>query len=102
VHPLDAVLTPEIPPGGKLDIVQIDVEGAEWEVLRGMENLLTRDRPTLLIELHGPLLPRFGTTKADFLRWLGDRDYDIRWVGGEAINDPGYTHILCVSRSDRP
>src|SRR4051812_5229991 len=45
VRPLDAVLTAELPAGGKLDFVQIDVEGAEWDVLRGAERLLARDRP---------------------------------------------------------
>ena len=98
VRPLDIVLMPEIPSGAKLDIVQIDVEGAEWDVLRGMEQLLARDRPTLLVELHGPLLPRFGTTKAEFLRWLDDRGYDAKWLDGEALTDPGYSHVLFTAR----
>lgn len=35
-------------------IVKIDVEGAEAMVLAGMRRILDRDRPLLLIELHGP------------------------------------------------
>jgi FkbM family methyltransferase len=98
VKPLDAVITPELPNGGKLDFVQIDVEGAEGEVLRGLEQLLARDKPALLVEVHGPLLPRFGTTKADLLRWLADRGYEARWVDGEGMADPGYSHILFTAR----
>ncbi len=98
VRPLDSVLMPELPPGEKLDFVQIDVEGAEWDVLRGMEQLLARDRPVLLVELHGPLLPRFGTTKTEFLRWLADRAYDAKWVDGEGLADPGYSHVLFTAR----
>lgn len=35
-------------------IVKIDVEGAEAQVLAGMRRILERDRPLLLIEMHGP------------------------------------------------
>jgi FkbM family methyltransferase len=103
VRPLDAALTPLLPPGAKLDFVQIDVEGAEWEVLCGMEQLILRDHPMLLVELHGPLLPRFGTTKVDFLRWVADRGYAAQWVAGEALDHPGYSHVLfSAPPPDRP
>src|SRR2546426_7239159 len=35
------------------NFIQIDVEGAEMSVLRGSEATLRRDRPKLLIEVHG-------------------------------------------------
>lgn len=35
-----------------IHVVKIDVEGAETEVLQGMEELLREDRPVLLVELH--------------------------------------------------
>jgi FkbM family methyltransferase len=38
---------------GKVDFVKMDVEGAEGDVLAGMTTVLKRDKPTLLIELHG-------------------------------------------------
>lgn len=37
----------------KVDFIKIDVEGAEKEVLAGMQGLLRRQRPALLIEVHG-------------------------------------------------
>jgi FkbM family methyltransferase len=98
VRPLDAVLASVLQGGTKLDFVQIDVEGAEAAVFRGMEQLLARDRPTLLVEIHGPLLPRFGTTKEDFLRWVADRGYEAQWIDGEALAEPGYSHALFVPR----
>jgi FkbM family methyltransferase len=39
--------------GEYLDLIKIDVEGAENEVLAGMERILGEDRPLLLVELHG-------------------------------------------------
>jgi hypothetical protein len=49
--PLDAVLQRFAvrPP----DLVKIDVEGAEGAVIHGMEGLLARHRPLLLVEIHG-------------------------------------------------
>lgn len=46
--PLDAAL-PEEP---KVDLVKIDVEGAEAKVLKGMYRRIMRDRPALFIEMH--------------------------------------------------
>jgi hypothetical protein len=63
-----------------------------------MEKLLLRDKPTLLVELHGPLLPRFGTTKPDFLQWLAARGYDAQWLDGEGLADPGYSHVVFTAR----
>ena len=36
------------------DMVKIDIEGGEILALPGMSSLLHRDRPVLLVELHGP------------------------------------------------
>ncbi len=101
VRRLDDALPPDLPPGGRLDLVQIDVEGAELDVLRGMERLLERDRPVLLIELHGPYLPRFGTSKPEVLRWLADRGYRARWLGMESLDDPGFSHAVFTPAGGR-
>lgn len=37
---------------GRVDLVKLDVEGAEVEVLEGMHRILCEDRPKLLVELH--------------------------------------------------
>ena len=36
------------------ELIKIDVEGGEAAVLEGMNSTLKNDRPTILIELHGP------------------------------------------------
>ena len=38
--------------GTTVDLVKIDVEGAEGQVLTGMRRLLRDDRPALVIEFH--------------------------------------------------
>jgi FkbM family methyltransferase len=41
-------------PNRKVDVVKIDVEGAELDVLRGAREVLRKQRPALLIEVGGP------------------------------------------------
>lgn len=46
---------------GPFNVLKIDVEGFERQVLVGSAQLLER-RPAILLELHSPLLSRFGST----------------------------------------
>lgn len=90
-------LLPTIEPRpSRIDFVLIDVEGAEMNVLLGMKRTIQCDRPLLLIELHGPLLPEFGYTKAGLVDWLMRQRYRAQWLAGEAIEDEGFTHALFV------
>ena len=60
---------------GRLDLVKIDVEGAEELVLRGMTRLLAEARPVLLIELHGE--------QAGARALLEDAGYAVEQVDGD-------------------
>jgi FkbM family methyltransferase len=70
-------------------VLKIDVEGAEMRVLRGMQRLIERARPTLFLELHPPALPLFGNSVREILGFLGERGYsvheleDLRGMGSE-------------------
>ena len=44
--PLDSLVLPK-----RVSLVKIDAEGHELSVLRGMESLLHRDRPVLIVEV---------------------------------------------------
>jgi FkbM family methyltransferase len=62
----------------KVDFLKIDVEGAEESVLDGAINVLERDKPVLLIELHE--LDRFKDKHPAILK-LRDRNYQVRTLG---------------------
>ncbi|HEV2135424.1 MAG TPA: FkbM family methyltransferase [Terracidiphilus sp.] len=63
------------------DVIKIDVEGHEFEVLKGAKGLLFSRKPLLSIELHPGLLSRRGTSAlaiAQFLAQAGYSFYDTR------------------------
>jgi FkbM family methyltransferase len=59
----------------RVDLVKIDVEGAEMKVLRGGEITLRRHRPPLFLELSDAALQQQGASAADVLTWLGRLGY---------------------------
>lgn len=82
-------------PGGRLDLMKIDVEGHELEVLRGAVRLLTDARPIVVFEFGGvgqlppPDVP-------DFLRSLG---YVMHCVSYDVARGPGLAR--CEPPDDR-
>ena len=58
-----------------VDMIKIDVEGAELGVLRGGEDLVNRCQPIIMFESGpGDVL---GFTKEKMFRWFADRDYGL-------------------------
>lgn len=59
----------------RLDLVKVDVEGAELDVLEGGEATIGIHRPVLLVEVVDAWLRRSGHSAADLFAWLKERDY---------------------------
>ena len=58
-------------------VCKIDVEGAEWEVLKGAQRLIASGRlPLLILELRGHL-QAFGQNETDFITWLQAQGYRL-------------------------
>jgi FkbM family methyltransferase len=65
----------------RIDLIKIDVEGAEGRVVRGMAALLDRHRPSLVTEFSPDALPQFsGMTAQGFLDLLRQHRYDLRVI----------------------
>ena len=59
-------------------LVKIDVEGAEYQVILGMQDVLRRPECRLiLLEVHSDDLPRFGATVEDLVRILDQSGFQI-------------------------
>jgi FkbM family methyltransferase len=76
---LDDVLpSSQIP--SAIDLVKIDVEGAELRVLHGMQNLLSMHKVLrLCIEITPDFLRRFGDSRDDLFRYLSGMGYRPRY-----------------------
>jgi FkbM family methyltransferase len=61
----------------RLDVMKIDVEGAEYKVLQGGEGIIRRFRPIILLELLDKALQHQGDSAAQVLKFLLSLDYKI-------------------------
>jgi FkbM family methyltransferase len=61
-------------------LVKMDIEGAEWLALQGMQQLLATQRPALLLELEPTILGSMGHSAAAISEWLAALGYAPRYV----------------------
>jgi FkbM family methyltransferase len=60
-----------------VDLIKIDVEGAEFLVFEGARKTLERDRPLILFELVDQALQKQGSSTHDLLSYLRNLGYEI-------------------------
>jgi FkbM family methyltransferase len=67
----------------RLDLVKIDVEGAELRVLEGGERAIKEFRPALLVEIEARHTERYQYEPADIVDWLTQLGYTMHvWRDG--------------------
>jgi FkbM family methyltransferase len=76
-----------------VQLIKIDVEGAELEVLRGAQRVLETWHPLLLIEVHGFALPQFGASVEDVRSFLHQLGYTEEELPGEAFHSDYFQAI---------
>ncbi|MCD2186471.1 FkbM family methyltransferase [Actinomycetospora soli] len=81
----------------RLDLVKVDIEGAEASLLEGAPKTLESFRPVLMLELEDRHLARFGTSVAEVVDDLARLDYVPRtWQGAwvDRRGDDGRRNVL--------
>jgi FkbM family methyltransferase len=93
--PIDSL----VPARQRIDVVKIDVEGAEYLALQGCETILRRWQPFLVSELSPALLASIsGVDALDYLNWLLDLDYRIGVIGRDGkVSPPGTDPALIMA-----
>jgi FkbM family methyltransferase len=72
----------------RVDVVKIDVEGAELRLLSGGRNLLSRQRPILLIEANDEALKRQGASTEALVDLLFSLGYEIQVFNEGGMTEP--------------
>lgn len=65
-----------------VDLVKIDVEGAELGVLKGMKNLLEKKKTTVLMEFHPPSIMEYGAKPRDVYDFMKSLGYAVKTTKG--------------------
>ena len=88
------------------DLIKLDVEGMEWQALRGMRQTLTRHRPRLFIEIHGSDVEDKTANVRRVVSLLEEIGYDLRHVeSGAAITSANAAiayqgHLYCTYQTE--
>jgi FkbM family methyltransferase len=75
---------------GRVDVVKIDIQGADHRAVIGMERLLTRWKPVLLVEFWPRGIDELGDTPIDVLSYYRSLGYSVSLLD-EPGTDPGWT-----------
>lgn len=60
---------------GQIDLIKIDIEGAELNALQGMENCIKRFLPVFFIEIIKAQLILYGHSISDVFNWMQEKGY---------------------------
>jgi FkbM family methyltransferase len=67
---------------GPIDVIKMDVEGAEARVVAGLASLIEVCKPVIVTEVSHEMLTRVsGSGLAEFLGWFTDRGYGCALIG---------------------
>jgi FkbM family methyltransferase len=96
--PLDQIL----PPSARIDLIKIDVEGAELEVLQGAVQTIRQDRPVIIFEHGLGASDCYGTRPEQVYELLaGQGNLQVstmaRWLAGE----PGFSAAEFVEQFEK-
>jgi len=112
--PVECITIDELLSGESVDVVKMDIEGAEPFALKGMTKTLSASpNIVLFLEFHGPWLKRAGVEPQDFLDQLKQSGFECQLINdGRKLLQPlkleltpeegfyhGFCNIYCVKRT---
>lgn len=105
VTTLDAWLAKH--PMERIDLIKIDIEGAELPCLMGAEQILRRFKPVLIVEIQDTTATTAGYRAKDILAFLSGLDYTFETIhhGGRLTalnvdNIEEFQNVLCTPTED--
>ena len=74
----------------KVDFIKVDVEGAEFKLLKGAQQTIRRDQPLIILAIHPDSIKNFGDSTAEIWDLLKNLGYRIL-LGSAEINKNEFT-----------
>lgn len=92
----------------RIDLIKIDIEGAELACLRGAAISLARFRPRIIVEIQDFTAGRAGYRSTDILNLLASHGYEFSRIGKRGALDPigpselrDFQNVLCTPSGAR-
>ncbi|MGK7932032.1 MAG: FkbM family methyltransferase [Microcystaceae cyanobacterium] len=82
-------LAKPFPSANNVDVIKIDVEGAELFALRGGKNLIKTNRPIIMFESGPSNTNEFGLTKEALWQFFNELNYGVHIPNRVGHNDSG-------------
>lgn len=83
----------------KIDVIKIDIEGAELWALKGGSCLINSCKPTVVLEIHPINLKPYPYSAFDILSWLEDHKYQLKTISGKPVNFDNLDNTLSYESS---
>lgn len=74
--------------------IKIDIEGAEFNALKGAERILCESRPVVIFECVNNAAPFYGHSLSSIINWLEARNFETTTIGGQVISEEAANHIF--------
>jgi FkbM family methyltransferase len=77
----------------RITIIKMDIEGSEYNALKGMEGLLQKCKPVLFIEISNSLLKSYGVDNTDIYKLLASHNYKAYSISEKQVLKPIYAPV---------
>lgn len=84
-----------LPEDQRVDVMKVDVEGAELAVLKGAAGTIQREKPAIIFEANADTCEAGGYSVEVLLEWLGGQGYEVSVIGmdGELTPEAIYAFL---------
>jgi len=73
---------------GKIDLIKIDIEGAELFALQGMREVLSKNKPALILEINDEMMGLAGYSAKDIQNYLSEFGYKAYEMTKKGLRGP--------------